>query len=510
MRLKPVALQAAAPSFHDGKRKVASTKKLEKYLLEESNYLRRSARSKQSDRDRKSDTLSEIDDNDVLEWEEEEKKTPSVAANAETIERVIKSRMGSVGATGSATTCYNVAEKGDPNDPSSATLEQQFLIKWVGWSHLHNTWESEASITAMGANGIKKVHNFIKKQREMDEWKCTVDKEYIEFYECEQVMSEELCDEYVKVERIVAHQVSRDRSTEGLEATEYYVKWCGLSYSDCTWEDARLLPPEQIQAYHRRIENYHAPSKSAAVLRRRPKFVKIEGMPSFLQFEGSDQVLRDYQLEGLNWMLHAWCKHNSCILADEMGLGKTIQSIAFLSALYHRYELYGPFLVVVPLSTMAAWQKEFAQWAPDMNLVTYMGDVNSREQIRQFEWYVAGTKKIKVNAVLTTYEILLKDKPFLGSFQWAALAVDEAHRLKNDESLLYSCLSSFNCDHRLLITGTPLQNSLKELWALLHFIMPEKYVTFLSFRQMRYKCLTAFLYDSSFTFISYLSLALVF
>ncbi|KAK6015845.1 SNF2 family protein, partial [Ostertagia ostertagi] len=180
-------------------------------------------------------------------------------------------------------------------------------------------------------------------------------------------------------------------------------------------------------------------------------------------------------------MLHAWCKHNSCILADEMGLGKTIQSIAFLAALFYKYDLYGPFLVVVPLSTMAAWQKEFAQWAPDMNLVTYMGDVNSREQIRQFEWYIAGTKKIKVNAVLTTYEILLKDKPFLGSFQWAALAVDEAHRLKNDESLLYSCLSSFNCDHRLLITGTPLQNSLKELWALLHFIMPEKFASWPEF-----------------------------
>lgn len=95
-------------------------------------------------------------------------------------------------------------------------------------------------------------------------------------------------------------------------------------------------------------------------------------------------------------------------------------------------------------------------------------------QIRQFEWCIAGSKKMKVNVALTTYEILLKDKPFLGSFQWAVLAVDEAHRLKNDDSLLYKSLLSFDCDHRLLITGTPLQNSLKELWALLHFIMPEK------------------------------------
>lgn len=86
-----------------------------------------------------------------------------------------------------------------------------------------------------------------------------------------------------------------------------------------------------------------------------------------------------------------------------------------------------------------------------------------------------GNKRMKINACLTTYEILLKDKPFLGSFQWAALLVDEAHRLKNDESLLYKSLSTFDTNHRMLITGTPLQNSLKELWALLHFIMPEKY-----------------------------------
>ncbi|KAK6053357.1 chromo' (CHRromatin Organization MOdifier) domain protein [Cooperia oncophora] len=107
----------------------------------------------------------------------------------------------------------------------------------------------------MGANGSKKLYNFIKKQKEMDEWKRTADKEYIEFYECEQVMSEELCEEYLKVERIVAHQVSRDRNAEGVEATEYYVKWCGLSYSDCTWEDAKLLPPEKIEAYHRSSRN---------------------------------------------------------------------------------------------------------------------------------------------------------------------------------------------------------------------------------------------------------------
>ncbi|VDK27259.1 unnamed protein product [Anisakis simplex] len=106
-----------------------------------------------------------------------------------------------------------------------------------------------------------------------------------------------------------------------------------------------------------------------------------------LQRSDKDQELRDYQLEGVNWMLHAWSKENSCILADEMGLGKTIQSIAFLSVLFHQYEVYGPFLVVVPLSTMASWQREFENWACDLNVITYMGDVISRDYVSYYYYY---------------------------------------------------------------------------------------------------------------------------
>lgn len=102
--------------------------------------------------------------------------------------------------------------------------------------------------------------------------------------------------------------------------------------------------------------------------------------------------------------------------------------------------------------------------------------IKCRLQIRDHEWVFATSKRLKFNVVLTTYEIVLKDKTFLGSIGWAVLMVDEAHRLKNDDSLLYKTLKEFDTNHRLLITGTPLQNSLKELWALLHFIMPLKLV----------------------------------
>ncbi|CAD5210016.1 unnamed protein product [Bursaphelenchus xylophilus] len=425
---------------------------------------------------------SEYNSDEVLEWDEG-KATPSPEENhTEVVERVLKHRYGRAGAIGSNTTEYNVQVQGDPNANADEIpfeeRELQFLIKWQGWSHWHNTWESPKSLAASGAKGSKKLDNYIKKMQEVELWKRHADKEYIEVYDCEQEMNDELYEQYKVVERIIGHQVSRDKGNEGERQYEYFVKWSCLSYADCTWEDENLIKKNygvKIEEYMRRMEATTVPHKGQTY-RKRPKFQKLETMPEYLNHKNNSEMeLRDYQLQGLNWLLHAWSKGNSCILADEMGLGKTIQSISFISSLFHLHEIYGPFLVVVPLSTMAAWQREFDAWASDVNVVTYVGDVTSREQIRQYEVYQQGTKRLRVNVFLTTYEILLKDKAFLGTFDWQALLVDEAHRLKNDESLLYQCLKNFNTAHRVLITGTPLQNSLKELWALLHFIMPEQF-----------------------------------
>nr|CAD7429760.1 unnamed protein product [Timema monikensis] len=269
--------------------------------------------------------------------------------------------------------------------------------------------------------GMKKLENFVRREEELDWWRRHATPEDIEYYECQLELQTELLKSYNNVERIIAEFIK----PEGNQP-DYYIKWESLPYSDATWEDGSLIIkkwPDKIKEFRDREDSKRTPSKHCRVLKHRPKFVPVKTQPDYM---GGDN-------------------------------------------------LYGPFIIVVPLSTMTSWQREFSQWAPEMNIVTYLGDVTSRDIIRQFEWCYASSKRLKFNAILTTYEIVLKDKAFLGSLSWAGLLVDEAHRLKNDDSLLYKALMEFDTNHRLLITGTPLQNSLKELWSLLHFIMPHKF-----------------------------------
>uniref|UniRef100_A0A914ICL6 protein disulfide-isomerase n=1 Tax=Globodera rostochiensis TaxID=31243 RepID=A0A914ICL6_GLORO len=440
--------------------KLAQNSKRKSRKLEEINYRESSISDREDEGEDGEDSSRRIDEDDSNSNPVAESSSAAYGLQqppqSDTIERVLRHRDGVPGATGSGTTWYNVQDKGDPNERvseiESDKLERQYLIKWLGWSHLHNTWESDTSLKAADVKGLKKVDNYSKREADVEIWRQRADKEYIELYNCELGMNDELIEQYKQVERVIGVQASQDKiGDNGEAATEYLIKWNGLPYSECTWEDEGLIRREfehKIKECEVRQQSDTRPLKSYSAYKRRPRFQKLEDMPDFLRPTVSDLELRDYQLEGLNWLLNAWSKHNSSILADEMGLGKTIQTISFLSSLFHLHEMYGPFLVVVPLSTLPAWQNEFALWGSKLNTVTYMGDVNSREQIRNHELNVFGQAKLcKANVVITTYEICLKDKTLL----------------------------SFHTNHRLLVTGTPLQNSLRELWALLSFIMPEKF-----------------------------------
>ena len=183
------------------------------------------------------------------------------------------------------------------------------------------------------------------------------------------------------------------------------------------------MAQKQIEEFHARQQRSTVPARSIPyAVHARPAYTKINEDPSYLN-EGGE--LKPFQLTGLNWLAYLWSKGENGILADEMGLGKTVQSVSFLSYLFHTQKQYGPFLVVVPLSTLPAWQMQFAKWAPDINVIAYMGSAGSREVIRQFEF--GPLKNLKFNVLLTTYEFILKDRMDLAQIKWQCLAVDEVN-----------------------------------------------------------------------------------
>jgi SWI/SNF-related matrix-associated actin-dependent regulator of chromatin subfamily A member 5 len=179
-------------------------------------------------------------------------------------------------------------------------------------------------------------------------------------------------------------------------------------------------------------------------------------------------TMRDYQVAGLNWMISLHENGISGILADEMGLGKTLQTIAFLGYLRHIMDIKGPHLITVPKSTLDNWKREFERWTPEVNVLVLQGAKDERHQLINDRLLT-----LKFDVCITSYEMILREKSHLKKFAWEYIIIDEAHRIKNEESSLSQVIRMFNSRNRLLITGTPLQNNLHELWALLNFLLPD-------------------------------------
>uniref|UniRef100_A0AAX7USP5 DNA helicase n=1 Tax=Astatotilapia calliptera TaxID=8154 RepID=A0AAX7USP5_ASTCA len=275
--------------------------------------------------------------------------------------------------------------------------------------------------------------------------------------------------DYVEVDRVLEVAVTTDTET-GEEVTHYLVKWCSLSYEEATWELQEDLDPEKIKEFE---EIQKLPADLRHIERPSPeKWQKLERSRDYR----NGNQLREYQLEGMNWLLFNWYNRKNCILADEMGLGKTIQSITFLYEIFSM-GIRGPFLIIAPLSTITNWEREFRTWT-HMNVIVYHGSQISRQMILQYEMFhrdpqgntIPGV--LKFHGLITTFEMIMADCPELRKLHWRCVVIDEAHRLKNRNCKLLEGLKLMNLEHKVLLTGTPLQNSVEELFSLLNFLEP--------------------------------------
>uniref|UniRef100_A0A663FFL9 Chromodomain-helicase-DNA-binding protein 4 n=1 Tax=Aquila chrysaetos chrysaetos TaxID=223781 RepID=A0A663FFL9_AQUCH len=399
----------------------------------------------------------------------------------------------------------------DPNAPPPKPLEgrpeRQFFVKWQGMSYWHCSWVSELQLELH----CQVMFRNYQRKNDMDEppsgdfggeeeksrKRKNKDPKYAEMEE--RFYRYGIKPEWMMIHRILNHSVDKKGNVH------YLIKWRDLPYDQASWEseDVDIQDYDLYkQAYwnHRELmrgEEGRPGKKLKKVkmrkLERPPETptvdptVKYDRQPEYLDVTGG--TLHPYQLEGLNWLRFSWAQGTDTILADEMGLGKTVQTAVFLYSLYKEGHSKGPFLVSAPLSTIINWEREFEMWAPDMYVVTYVGDKDSRAIIRENEFTfednaIRGGKKasrmkkeaaVKFHVLLTSYELITIDMAILGSIDWACLIVDEAHRLKNNQSKFFRVLNGYSLQHKLLLTGTPLQNNLEELFHLLNFLTPERF-----------------------------------
>uniref|UniRef100_A0A6N2JZ03 Protein CHROMATIN REMODELING 4 n=1 Tax=Salix viminalis TaxID=40686 RepID=A0A6N2JZ03_SALVM len=354
----------------------------------------------------------------------------------------------------------------EPICANEGTTAYEFLVKWVGRSHIHNSWISESQLKVLA-------------KRKLENYKAKYGNAVIN-----------ICEEkWKQPQRVIAL-----RGSEGNR--EAFVKWTGLPYDECTWEsvdDPILKKSVHLINHFDQLVHQTLEKDSARDDVRKGRCDGLQNEIATLveqpeELKGGS--LFPHQLEALNWLRKCWHKSKNVILADEMGLGKTVSACAFISSLYFELKASLPCLVLVPLSTMPNWLSEFALWAPNINVVEYHGCAKARAMIRQYEWHASDpnenykkTTSYKFNVLLTTYEMVLADSTHLRGVPWEVLVVDEGHRLKNSGSKLFSLLNTFSFQHRVLLTGTPLQNNIGEMYNLLNFLQPASFPSLSSFEE---------------------------
>lgn len=352
--------------------------------------------------------------------------------------------------------------------------DREYLIKWKEMSYLHCTWMPGNWV--FGSLPHKMRQSFTKKGPTP---KFTTEDAFPPGYLHVDII--------LKVR--FTHKVrAQDQSYEAdlariNDVKEIYTKFQGLPYEDCVW----TAPPspeesEKWAAFEKAYKtwalgNWIQPPERKSLTRYLKEIRKLDFKKQFLKEEQPSFMvggkLMDYQLDGLNWIYYQWFIKRNAILADEMGLGKTIQVIAFIATLIQDHQCF-PFLIVAPNSTCANWRREFNTWTPSIRAVMYYGTSKSRELVQDYELFMKSDNQLNCHVVITSYEAAVDPttKRVFNKTPWAGLIVDEGQRLKNDKNLLYSALQGMDFPFRLLLTGTPLQNNVRELFNVLSFCNP--------------------------------------
>lgn len=394
------------------------------------------------------DEVSDFDDSDSPRSKKNKKakKDPSAAVSEES-EDLVTIPMGT-----------KEFEKILDYRKNPITNKEELLVKYKNMSYHHIEWLPITTVESahLGKHRVKK---FLSK------------------YQADGEKGEDYA-EYLKIDRIIDEGELNDPETDELKVY-YLVKWNNTFYDGSTWEsedDVEKIDEAKIDEFHTRRQ---MPDQKRANYPARPyinQYFKYDRSP---RFKYSNE-LRSYQLEGLNWLRFCYYSFRSCILADEMGLGKTVQSVALLNDIYCGLNIRGPFLVVAPLSTIPHWERAFKAWT-DLNTVDYRGSQLARALVHDTEFFYKDAdgqvipSKTKFDVLITTYEMASAGAAHLREINWQCAVFDEAHRLKNKQSKVLEILKTFTIYHKLLLTGTPLQNNLDELFSLLHFMQPEIY-----------------------------------